>query len=64
MFLICDYSKGDHIYNQCRRMGISVDWERSFFTMDDVILCDDLCITLFLFLEAEQSSEGVFCAST
>lgn len=26
--------KGDHIYEQFRRLGISVDWSRVFFTMD------------------------------
>ena len=30
--------KGDNIYNQVKRMGCSVDWDRAFFTMDNVIL--------------------------
>uniref|UniRef100_A0A1X7UQH7 Valine--tRNA ligase n=1 Tax=Amphimedon queenslandica TaxID=400682 RepID=A0A1X7UQH7_AMPQE len=27
--------KGDNIYNQVKRMGCSVDWDRAFFTMDN-----------------------------
>ena len=64
MLSMCNYSKGDYIYNQYRRMGISVDWKRSFFTVDDVILCNYSCIILFLFIETKQSSEGVFRAPT
>jgi valyl-tRNA synthetase len=29
------HEKGDHIYNQMKKMGCSVDWDRAFFTMDD-----------------------------
>ena len=28
-------TKGDRIYHQMRKMGISVDWDRASFTMDD-----------------------------
>lgn len=27
--------KGHRIYEQCKRMGISADWDRASFTMDD-----------------------------
>ena len=28
--------KGDRIYEQLRKMGVSVDWDRACFTMDPV----------------------------
>ena len=30
--------KGDRIYHQLRKSGCSLDWTRTFFTMDEVAL--------------------------
>lgn len=35
---LCYFScrKGDRIYHQLRKSGCSLDWDRAFFTMDNV----------------------------
>lgn len=40
--------KGDRIYHQLRKSGCSLDWSRTFFTMDEV--CPPLILYLYLSL--------------
>lgn len=60
--------KGDRIYHQLRKSGCSLDWSRTFFTMDKVGL-PLLSVTSFLSVtslspEALSCSERVFCTFT
>jgi valyl-tRNA synthetase len=36
LYSVFYYSKGDTIYEQMKKMGASLDWERACFTMDKV----------------------------
>ncbi len=36
LFLSVSNRKGDRIYHQLKKLGSSLDWDRSCFTMDDV----------------------------
>ena len=44
LYSLCLNRKGDRIYHQLRKMGVSVDWDRACFTMDPVcyFMCNEL----------------------
>ena len=57
--------KGDRIYEQLKRMGISADWDRVSFTMDPK-LCDAVkraFVNLFEWVGVEFKTivRGLFC---
>ena len=62
----CDiFRKGDRIYNQVKRMGCSVDWDRAFFTMSDVSSTYYLIIVVIdIIIAIESCCKGMLCSTS
>lgn len=64
--LLSCYRKLENIHNQIRRMGCSVDWDRAFFTMNEVrpFHFSSLSLSFSPFSEVVSSCEGMLCPSS